>query len=172
MAIQFYASTFVFQFSCEGLNTVELAQLTLGAHDINPINASERIFTVACNLFGLLFGGTIIAILSNTLIDLKERNQEKASLLRVLKEFLLHNNVPLGVRMRVIQQAEERALQRAHILVEKDVKALELLSRGLLRELRNSLLQSHVLSNSLFCAWRCLSSVCIESLCGDGAEIL
>ena len=35
-----------------------LAQITLGAHDVNPVNSSERLVAILCNLFGLLFAGT------------------------------------------------------------------------------------------------------------------
>ena len=39
----------------------------------------ERLFTILCNLFGLLFGGTLVSILSATLIDLREMNQEHST---------------------------------------------------------------------------------------------
>jgi len=149
-----------------------LAQITLGAHDINPINSNERIFTIACNLFGLLFGGTLIAILSNTLIDLKEMNQDRATKLRILKEFLMQHKVDISVRMRVLRQVQDRVKQRETILVEKDVQALDLLSHGLLRELRWSLFAPHVLSHTAFRAWTCIGDECIRSLCGEGTQFL
>jgi len=150
-----------------------LAQLTLGAHDINPLNGAERIFTVCANLFGLLFGGTLIAILSNTLIDLKDMNAERTTKLRKLKEFLMQHEVDISIRMRVLKQVQDRVRQRRTILVEKDVKALHLVSQGVLRALRFSLSAELVRQHSVFRAWDCISESCVEALCAsNGTEYI
>jgi len=150
-----------------------LAQLTLGSHDVIPLNISERIFTILCNLFGLVFGGTLISILSTTLIDLKEVNQEKASKVRVLKAFLLQHQIDRRVRLRILHQVRDRVSRRDGTLVEKDVKALQLLSSALLRDLRYSLYVPRIRTHALFRAWGCVDTESLRHLCGEeGVEFL
>mmetsp|Transcript_5420 Transcript_5420/g.13145 ORF Transcript_5420/g.13145 Transcript_5420/m.13145 type:complete len:1045 (+) Transcript_5420:46-3180(+) len=149
-----------------------LAQLTLGANDINPVNTSERIFTILCNLFGLLFGGTLISILSTTLIDLKEINQERSHKMRVLKDFLLQHQVDMGVRIRIIRQVQERTKKRDGTLVEKDVAALQVLSLTLLRELRYALFAPCLLTHGVFRCWMSVDSESVKQLSSDGVEFL
>jgi len=142
-----------------------LAQLTLGSHDISPVNISERIFTTICNLFGLLFGGTLISILSTTLIDLKEINQERVSKMKTLREFLLQHAVDMSVRLRVISQVRDRVQQRDRVLVESDVKVLQVLSHALLRELHHCLYAPQLLKHTLFRAWNCVDEDIVRHLC-------
>mmetsp|Transcript_33862 Transcript_33862/g.79165 ORF Transcript_33862/g.79165 Transcript_33862/m.79165 type:complete len:1027 (+) Transcript_33862:66-3146(+) len=150
-----------------------LAQLVLGSHDVIPMNLMERVFTIVCNLFGLIFGGTLISILSTTLIDLKEINQEKAAKMRTLKDFLLQHQVDIGVRLRILHQVRDRVKQRDRILVEKDVKALQVLSHPLLRELRYNLFTPHLLKHTMFRAWGCVEGEILKHLCGEsGIEYL
>mmetsp|Transcript_60088 Transcript_60088/g.143180 ORF Transcript_60088/g.143180 Transcript_60088/m.143180 type:complete len:1070 (-) Transcript_60088:62-3271(-) len=151
-----------------------LAQITLGAHDVNPVNVWERIFTVICNLFGLLFGGTLVSILSTTLIDLREMNQEKTRIMRTLKSFLMQYDVVVGMRIRALQQVDERLAQRDNILVEKDVTALEMLSRSLHRELRFALFGKHVCTHPLLLSWKSVDAQSVKNLCSDpdGLELV
>jgi len=141
-----------------------LAQISLGAHDIIPINAVERIFTITCNMFGLLFGGTLISILSATLIDIKEINQETASKMQLMREYLLQHNVDIGVRLRVLSQLRERVKARDRVLVEKDVTALEVLSHALLRDLRECIFEEHLLTHAIFRAWSSLDEEILKHI--------
>mmetsp|Transcript_43773 Transcript_43773/g.101115 ORF Transcript_43773/g.101115 Transcript_43773/m.101115 type:complete len:1060 (-) Transcript_43773:151-3330(-) len=144
-----------------------LAQITLGAHDVNPVNSWERLFVICINLFGLLFGGTLVSVLSTTLIDLREMNQERHRTLRDLKAFLLQNEVLVGIRMRCFVQVNERLRQREAILAEKDVTALDLLSVGLCRELRHDLYSKYLLKHPLLITWSSISEHTVIELCSD-----
>mmetsp|Transcript_44743 Transcript_44743/g.106192 ORF Transcript_44743/g.106192 Transcript_44743/m.106192 type:complete len:1052 (+) Transcript_44743:121-3276(+) len=151
-----------------------LAQITLGAHDINPVNTWERLFTVVCNLFGLLFGSTLVSILSTTLIDLREIHQEKRRIVRTLKAFLMQYDVVVGIRMRAIRQTTDRLAQMENFLLEKDVKALSILSHGLHRELRFALFGKFVLAHPLLLSWSSVDVQSVFGLCGDseGMELM
>mmetsp|Transcript_23172 Transcript_23172/g.51170 ORF Transcript_23172/g.51170 Transcript_23172/m.51170 type:complete len:1068 (+) Transcript_23172:69-3272(+) len=149
-----------------------LAQITLGAHDVNPLNVPERIYTISCNLFGLLFGGTLISVLSATLLDLKEMNQEREMKMRQLREFLSQHQVKATTRILVLGQVQDRIKQRETILTEKDVSALEVLSHHLMRELRFGLFSPHVQSHMLFQAWTTVNLECLKHLCMNGVEFL
>jgi len=149
-----------------------LAQITLGGLDVNPVNSSERFMAIFCNLFGLLFGGTLVSVLATTMIELRETNQDREQKLRKLREFLLQHGVGIDVRLRVVHQVRERTRANLSTLVEKDVEALRILPPGLLRDLRYDLFYHNVLKHPLLHAWTLLAEDSLRHLCSHGATLV
>jgi len=147
-----------------------VAQITLGAHDINPANSIERIFTVLCNLFGLVFGGTLVSVLSASLLDFRETHRAKADRLRVLRQFLHQHGVDIRVATQVICQVEDRMAHSEDIVLEDEVPALSFLSTRTRTELRYSLYGAHLSTHHLFLTWQYMDRRCLEDLCCEALE--
>jgi len=149
-----------------------LAQITLGATDVPAITSAERIFTMACNFFGLIFGGALVSILSTTLIELRELNHENNTTISVLQNYLLEHNVVLATRLRVLHQVKDRVQARDKVITEKDVRALQVLSHTLLKELRGCVFSQHLLKHPLFITWDSLSADALKIVCSQGLAFL
>jgi len=150
-----------------------LAQITLGGLDINPTNSAERSVAIACNFFGLFFGGMVVSILSTTLMELREINHDHEVKMRKLRDFLLQHGMGIGIRLRVIRQVHDRMkLQQGMALVEKDVLALKVVSVTLLRELRYHLYFNLVRMHPLLHSWTLLQAEGIKQLCSEGVNMI
>jgi len=148
-----------------------VAQITLGGLDINPVNSAERGLAIACNVFGLLFGGTVVSLLATTMIELREINHDHTTKLRKLREFLMQHGCGLSIRLRVIRMFQDRVRHHEKTLVEKDVIALQALSNNLLRELRFDLFSSYVLTHPMLQSWTMLQSESIKHFCSTGITL-
>mmetsp|Transcript_40203 Transcript_40203/g.92418 ORF Transcript_40203/g.92418 Transcript_40203/m.92418 type:complete len:1161 (-) Transcript_40203:139-3621(-) len=148
-----------------------VAQITLGGVDITCTNSWERWLAIACNFFGLLFGGTLVSVLATTMVELRELNHDRESKMRRLREFLLQHGVEIGVRLRVGRQVHDRFKHHGRTLVEKDVVALSLLSITLLRELRYHLFNRFVIKHPLLHSWTLLQADSVRHLCGQGLSL-
>eukprot|EP00403_Amphidinium_massartii_P036752 CAMPEP_0178437044 /NCGR_PEP_ID=MMETSP0689_2-20121128/34760_1 /TAXON_ID=160604 /ORGANISM="Amphidinium massartii, Strain CS-259" /LENGTH=983 /DNA_ID=CAMNT_0020059175 /DNA_START=77 /DNA_END=3024 /DNA_ORIENTATION=+ len=145
-----------------------LGQISLGGSDIAPYTAWERMFTIGVNLFGLIFGGALVSILSSSLIELRAYNQERNYKLTVVREFLVEKDVALGVRLSVLDQIKERLNTRGRGLVESDVTALQVLSQALLKELRWSVYSPLLSTHPLLHMWGALDADTLRALCTQG----
>mmetsp|Transcript_21924 Transcript_21924/g.50070 ORF Transcript_21924/g.50070 Transcript_21924/m.50070 type:complete len:1143 (-) Transcript_21924:130-3558(-) len=147
-----------------------MAQITLGAHDVNPVNTPERIFTVLVNVFGLIFGGTLVSVLSASLIDFREINKGRKEKIRTLRYFLHQHEVGLDVSSRVLGQVAVRIGQSEVLTMADDVPALGLLSAQLRSDLHYTLFARHLEALPLFRSWEQMRSECVRHLCSEAME--
>jgi len=149
-----------------------MAQITLGAHDVNPVNTPERLFTVIVNIFGLIFGGTLVSVLSASLIDFREINKATKEKIRTLRYFLHQHDVNLDVSSRVLGQVAVRIGHTEMLTMADDVEALRLLSAKLRSDLHYALFGPHLLTLPLFRTWEQMQSECVRHLCAEGMEFV
>jgi len=145
-----------------------MAQITLGAHDVNPVNTPERLFTVTVNICGLIFGGTLVSVLSTSLIDFREIHKSKQMQMRVMRQFLQQHDVPIEVCTRVLGQVALRVTHAEVVTMAEDVDALRLLSSNLRNDLQCALFVPHLLRLPFFRTWEHMRSACLRELCMDG----
>jgi len=146
-----------------------LGQISLGGSDMVASSSWERIFTICVNLFGLIFGGALVSILSTSLIDLRALHKERNAKLTVMRDYLVEHSVPLAVRLRVLDQVKERLQVRGHTLVESDVSALQVLSVALRKELRYAVYSAVLPLHPLFRAWQSMHhGEILRALCSQG----
>mmetsp|Transcript_36845 Transcript_36845/g.84918 ORF Transcript_36845/g.84918 Transcript_36845/m.84918 type:complete len:1099 (+) Transcript_36845:129-3425(+) len=149
-----------------------LGQISLGGLDVNPVNTWERVLAIACNFFGLLFGGTLVSILATTMMELRELNHDHEVKLRQLREFLIQHGVNIGIRLRVVRQVNDRIKQKDRILLEREVSALNVLSVTLLRELRYNMFRRSVRGHPLLHVWSSINEETLKHLCGEGTRMV
>jgi len=147
-----------------------LAQITLGAHEIAPVNTCERVVAIFCNLFGLIFGSSLVSILSMTTLQYREVDKERYTMMHVLHEFLTQHDVEVATRLKITRQVQERVKPRDRTLAEQDVPALLVLSQSLLKELRYQLFSRHLRKHALFQVWEQLHGDSLRKLCGEGCR--
>mmetsp|Transcript_109741 Transcript_109741/g.321248 ORF Transcript_109741/g.321248 Transcript_109741/m.321248 type:complete len:998 (+) Transcript_109741:54-3047(+) len=141
-----------------------VAQLTLGAIDVNPVNAGERVFNISCLIGGLVFGSTLISSLSATMVEFQMTRKSRNDEIRKLRRFLRENQVRQSVAVCVLQQARERLFVQEKIR-EKDVHALQKISKSLYIELRCQMFEPHVYSHPLFLMWSSFDRGVVRHLC-------
>ena len=150
-----------------------IAQLTLGAVEINPVNSVERMYTVGLLVLGLLVGISLVSLLSAEMMDFTMRKQDRVQKMSYLRTFLAEHHVNSKLAYRVTQQAETRIRKRAK-LTDRDVDAIQLLSSTLRTELRYEIFQRQMSSHPLFRLWGHLSEITAGEFCAEavGAQYM
>lgn len=148
-----------------------IAQMTLGATDVNATSTPERIFSTAMLLVGLLFSSSLVSSLSATLIDLRMRLNAQGQILRALRLFLRQHDVDANVALRITKQVTQRIRQKEH-LKEKDVSALGLVSASLRAELRYHMFKDPLNTHPLFSVVSSLNVSTAVDLCGNALEFV
>jgi len=146
-----------------------MAQFTLGSIEIGCYNSVERLFNIGCLVLGLLFGSTLVSLLSATMVEYQMMRQDQTRKVRELRHYLQENSVSPGLAFLIQQQATER-LRVTKKIQEKDVKALELLSRSLRTELRYEIMHPHISTHPLFHLWTSMDDYMVRGLCMDAIE--
>lgn len=147
-----------------------MAQLTLGANEVNANNSIERIFNIVMLLFGLLLSSSLVGSLSAAMIDYQQQQSDRDQKFRSLRRFLWQHGVEHNVAMRVKQQVEKRfQTQGEEILREDDVPVLGLVSASLRGEL-NVNIYLPFLDHPIFLLWTQLSKKTVETLCIEAVD--
>jgi len=141
-----------------------LTQITLGATEVVSGNTVERIYTVICLVFGLLFGSTLVSSLSATMVEFQMLRNGRHQKLRLLRQFLSDHAVDLDISYLVQKQVKER-LGPTDKLQEGDVKSLELLSHQLLSLLRREIYGGHLALHPLLNLWSGMDPNLFGKLC-------
>jgi len=126
-----------------------ITQMTPGSMQVVPRNSVERIFNIACLIFGLVFFSTIISSLSAKLMQWRMLTQETTVKLLVLRRWLNQAKVRPRMAVRVEKQVRER-MESKRALTPKDVPVLDTLSLSLKSELMLELCFTNLMSHVLF----------------------
>jgi len=122
--------------------------MTLGAIEVQSTNAAERLFSIICLTFGLLFGSSLISSLSAAMVDFREMQRERNEKLRLLRRYLRENKVAARLAINVQKQVTER-MGRREKLHDSDVDAIQLLSMALRVQLRFDICGPSIMRNPL-----------------------
>lgn len=165
-------------FSLEGLPIIEstssryqyftafhwsVSQMTAGSMEFFPLNTFERQFNIVCLLFGLIFGSTLISLLSAYMIELQHMREDQTRKLKTLQRYLLQHNLNHTTAVRVQKQVKEK-LSRAKQLTEEDVPVLAMLSNSLRAQIRIESFVPHLQCYPFFRLWADLDSSALEKL--------
>lgn len=141
-----------------------VSQMASGAMDIAPQNSIERAFNIVCLLFGLLFGSSLVSLLSAFIIQLQDLRSEETKVLAQLRKFLRQNTFDRGTVIQVQKQVKER-IGRQKRLHDKEVKGLEMISNSLRSQLKIESFAPLVNRHPLFRLWGEVESTAVEYLC-------
>mmetsp|Transcript_33910 Transcript_33910/g.75493 ORF Transcript_33910/g.75493 Transcript_33910/m.75493 type:complete len:970 (-) Transcript_33910:132-3041(-) len=147
-----------------------IAQITLGANEINSTNTSERIMQIACLLLGLVCGSTFISSLSAAIFEYHAARQDRKRIIRTLRRFLRQHNVNSRTAFAVQRMVNAR-ISKAEVVHEEDVSALQLLRPDMRAELNFVIHKSSVLSYPLFSVWVRMDMKSVWSLTASGTTL-
>lgn len=148
-----------------------ITQMTPGSIPLQPLNSSERVFNIACLIFGLLFFSTVISSLSAQMTQIKMMSQERFNTIATLDRFLRDNAVSGSLGVSVKRQVEERMLQRKPLGIE-DVHATNFLSLPLLKQLRTELCRPHLMRSQFFRLVEQVDNGVFQDLCRNAVEFV
>mmetsp|Transcript_35344 Transcript_35344/g.82594 ORF Transcript_35344/g.82594 Transcript_35344/m.82594 type:complete len:1032 (+) Transcript_35344:96-3191(+) len=144
-----------------------LAQITLGAMEINPTNSYERSFCVVLLLVGMIFNATIVSLISSQTMAYVQTRREHNSMMDTLSRFLDQNKVDTKLQVRVRRQVLDRLALNRLPLTEEDVAAINVMSVDLKRQLLVRTREKYLLTHALFRTWAQTDSAAMRELCDD-----
>jgi len=147
-----------------------VAQMTLGASDVTPVNSGERMYNIMLLFLGLVVGSTCVSLVSAEIIKYTVTKRDQAVLVESLWRYMSQNTVPTQLRMRVMAQVNERLVERLAQLSEDDVGALGLLSASLRQELTRATREPHLRTHNLFSMWVSLDPKAFNLLCAEAVS--
>eukprot|EP00403_Amphidinium_massartii_P003851 CAMPEP_0178383250 /NCGR_PEP_ID=MMETSP0689_2-20121128/6906_1 /TAXON_ID=160604 /ORGANISM="Amphidinium massartii, Strain CS-259" /LENGTH=1092 /DNA_ID=CAMNT_0020003467 /DNA_START=104 /DNA_END=3382 /DNA_ORIENTATION=+ len=147
-----------------------IAQITLGASDVTPVNSAERAYNIILLLLGLVVGSTCVSLVSAEIIKYTVTKRDQAVLLETLWRFMSQNTIHTQLRMRIMGQVNERLVERLAQLGEEDVQALNLLSVSLRQELCYATRVPHLRTHPLFAMWMSIDMDAVHALCESAVE--
>jgi len=140
------------------------AQVTLASVYVVPNNVLEGMLSIFLLIYGLLFGGTIVSILSAQTVKYvmvrQESTRNVAVLLRFLKEQKVSRRLSTAIRRHVASR-----LRKEQPLSEYDIPMLEMMGTNLRQRLHVELRTPHLVSHTLFRVWSHLEVIAMEALC-------
>jgi len=119
----------------------------------------------------LVFGSTLVSLLSATMVDYQMTTNDHIQRIRKLRCFLKENNISRSTAALVQQQAQERLSMTAKIQ-EEDVQALQLLSTSLRTTLRFERFKDHLCKHAFFRLWMDMDLGLVRTLCTDAMECI
>mmetsp|Transcript_43155 Transcript_43155/g.101411 ORF Transcript_43155/g.101411 Transcript_43155/m.101411 type:complete len:1008 (-) Transcript_43155:68-3091(-) len=148
-----------------------LAQMTLGANELVPVNSGERLFTTALLIFGLLYGSTLVSFFSAQVLNLVVLRRDQWFNMNKLRTFLRQYGVSTGLAEKITRQVKDRSDVELP-LYSDDVPYLTLISSSLSLELARETVLPHVLRHRLFETWENLSSEASNVFCREAVRFL
>mmetsp|Transcript_22865 Transcript_22865/g.53503 ORF Transcript_22865/g.53503 Transcript_22865/m.53503 type:complete len:1105 (+) Transcript_22865:80-3394(+) len=148
-----------------------VTQMTLGSMEVVPSNSRERIFSVFCLIIGVFFFSILVSAVSAHFVQSVFSRQETLMRLAVMRQFLSRAEVPQTLLIRVERQVREKT-SSTKPLSERDVKAFQVLSPALRKELRCELCIPVLIEHPLFQLCSRVDVVATRSLCDEAVELI
>eukprot|EP00931_Biecheleriopsis_adriatica_P101194 TRINITY_DN7638_c0_g1_i4.p1 TRINITY_DN7638_c0_g1~~TRINITY_DN7638_c0_g1_i4.p1 ORF type:complete len:983 (+),score=154.43 TRINITY_DN7638_c0_g1_i4:61-3009(+) len=126
-----------------------MTQMTPGSMEVFPTNPLERIMNVICLILGLFVGTALISQLSAILVQINMARMEEIDQMGKLRRYLKENGVPRPMANLVQSQIESR-ISIENPLIERDVKALNLLSSALRLQLQSEVFSDFLTRHPIF----------------------
>mmetsp|Transcript_34132 Transcript_34132/g.77885 ORF Transcript_34132/g.77885 Transcript_34132/m.77885 type:complete len:1160 (+) Transcript_34132:132-3611(+) len=149
-----------------------VAQITMGANEINATNTNERIMQVVCLILGLICGSTFISSLSAAVFEYNAVHEEQKKSMRVLRRFLQQHDVDWRTSLAVQRQVAERAPKSSQVIPEEEVQALTLLTPIMRLELTFVIQKDHAMKSDILKLWTVIDVRTAWQLCGHGTKVV
>mmetsp|Transcript_49468 Transcript_49468/g.115689 ORF Transcript_49468/g.115689 Transcript_49468/m.115689 type:complete len:1091 (+) Transcript_49468:144-3416(+) len=146
------------------------SQIAAGNMDVQPLSTFERGFNTLCLVFGLIVGSALVSSLSATMMDLREARQEQTKQLRLLRQYMVQNNIEAETMVRMQKHAMDRMMNQR--LKDEDVPALQLLSASLQQELRWASFRPSLVTHAFFRLIEMLDNETFRKLCNSAVEFI
>mmetsp|Transcript_53227 Transcript_53227/g.119654 ORF Transcript_53227/g.119654 Transcript_53227/m.119654 type:complete len:666 (+) Transcript_53227:2-1999(+) len=146
------------------------SQLAAGNMDLQPLTTMERLFNTLCLVFGLIFGSALVSSLSATMMDLRDARHEQTKQIRLLRTYMVQQNIEPETMVRMQKHAMERMAHQR--LKDEDVPALQYLSASLQAELRWASFRPNLVTHAFFRLVEMLDSETIHKLCNAAVEFI
>eukprot|EP00930_Biecheleria_cincta_P033587 TRINITY_DN23276_c0_g1_i1.p1 TRINITY_DN23276_c0_g1~~TRINITY_DN23276_c0_g1_i1.p1 ORF type:complete len:969 (-),score=142.91 TRINITY_DN23276_c0_g1_i1:43-2949(-) len=141
-----------------------ITQMTPGSMEVFPTNPLERIMNILCLIFGLLFGTSLTSQLSATMVQINMSRQKELEEVRDLRQYLQENKITTELA-RCIQEQIRLRMSVAKPKIEKNVRALEVLSGTLRLQLQSEIFTQLLNRHPLFNVWTCTEQNLVKDLC-------
>jgi len=146
-----------------------MTQMTPGSMPVQPLSMHERLFNVACLVFGMLVFSSFVSTLSARMTHIRMHRHARAAQMRVLSKYLRQRRVPRSLSITVKKQLEDRIWQKKPLTFEQ-ITPLSLLTEKLRQELKVELSSRHILSHEFFRLVDKIESYSVAEVCHKAKE--
>ncbi|CAJ1402793.1 unnamed protein product [Effrenium voratum] len=113
-----------------------LCQLGLGSNIIEATNFEERLFGIAVVLGAMITFSSLVSLMTSLLTSLHNAQEEELHQFRLLRSFLVRNQIPRSLSQRVSHFLQHSYRLQQEALSDTQVPLLSLLSKNLQGELQ------------------------------------
>eukprot|EP00435_Cladocopium_sp_Y103_P037179 s292_g9.t2 len=113
-----------------------LCQLGMGSNIIEATNLVERLFGIVVVLFAIITFSSLVSLMTSLLTTLHNAGEEELHQFRLLRSFLVRNQIPGGLSQRVKNFLQHSYTMQREVISETQVPLLSLLSKNLQGELQ------------------------------------
>jgi len=113
-----------------------LCQLGMGCNIIEATNLVERLFGIVVVLFAIITFSSLVSLMTSLLTSLHNAREEELHQFRLLKSFLVRNQIPGSLSQRVKNFLQHSYTLQREAISETQVPLLGLLSKNLQGELQ------------------------------------
>lgn len=129
-----------------------ITQITPGSMEVLPRSSRERIYNVIVLFFGLILGGSLIAMLSSMMTQARLKVEENARQFMLLQRYLTQKAVDPDLAIAIKMQVKRRITEQPRLKVQ-DVKFLSLLSTPMMERLNYEDCMKHLADHTFFNLW-------------------
>ncbi|CAK0822917.1 unnamed protein product [Prorocentrum cordatum] len=141
-----------------------IAQICLGAMEVNSFTTTERFYSLMCLILGLLFGSTLVSSLSTAMFQVQMDMRDSYLKMKLVHCYLREKGVDRNLAVQVERQVAERLRQKGK-LTEDKVTALDCMSASLRSKLRLDVFGRYLKQHPLFRLFMSIEVELVETLC-------
>jgi len=146
-----------------------MTQMTPGSMPVQPLNTQERLFNVACLVFGMIVFSSIVSTLSARMTHIRINRNKHTNQIQMVSRYLQERSVNRSLATTVRKQLEDRIWQKRPLVMD-DIEPLSLLSQQLRRDLDVEINRGHLMSHAFFRLAARVDGASLNMICTKAKE--
>jgi len=147
-----------------------VTQILAGSMQVNAVNTAERLFSVVCLIFGVLFFSSLVSMLTSKMTQLRVMHQGRTAKLCQLRDFLRNKGVAPELAMNITKQVSMSLFEKRPD-TPSDLKAWPLISKAHKDELHRELCMPHLVKHSFFLLVGHIEAKLLSRLCDKAVHL-
>merc|ERR1712050_328995 len=132
-------------------------------------SSPERIYNVMVLFFGLILGGSLIAMLSSMMTQARMKVEDSSKQFLLLQQYLTQHTVPSDLSTEIKLQVISRTKEKARLKMQ-DVRYLSLLSSHTLDRLKKEHVAHHLASHAFLNVWLQIDTLAKNMFCNIAVD--
>jgi hypothetical protein len=139
---------------------------------IFPVNLAERFFTICVLFFAFMFSASLVSVMTTAMTRLEIMSRQQTSQMRQLRQYLVDQNIPAKLSVRVQRNAQHVMLERKRNLPESNVELLKFISEPLFMEIHFEVHSPTLIEHLFFACFTDANPSGIRKVCHTAVSVL